>query len=293
MQQPIKSSKSRPSVAIVMGSGGIRSLSGLPLLELIKEKRVPIDTLIGTGGGAILEALFACGFPSRDIPDLMATIFAPKLYDQLDFRQILKILGMRSGSFVSPPAPYKNVPLQECLKSIFQDKRVEDLPYRLQIHCTEMSTGDIVVLDKGLLCDCLYATNATYPFLPPIEIDGQWLAGGVFTAAIPIMTAVKQQMDFIFMLSFNDERHIQAKSFFEYVNTFFIRSCTNTQARQIALAISLHQGETVLMNVAFNKSIGVWDTSCIQDILEAGKKTLGMNAEYIDEVITQARMKDE
>lgn len=284
MTNELKEVKTKPTLAVVLGAGGIRSLSALPLLEHLQKQKVAFDTLITTGGGAVLAALFSCGFSADEIPKLMSEIFDPRLYAKLDYPMVMKIFGLRTKPFTSPPAPYKNTALRGCLKDIFKDRRLEDLPHSVQISATDMATGSTVVLKKGLLADCLYASNTVYPFMGPIQQEGRWLAGGVFTEAIPIMTAVKQNIDVILVMSFNDERPIEANSFYEYVNTFFIRACTNTQARQTTLAISLHHGETVLLNVGFDKSISIWDNKCIPDILEAGRKTMARRIEEIDEV---------
>ncbi len=281
--------KPRPKVAVVLGSGGIRSLAALPVLEFLQTNKVPIDLIVGSGGGATLASLFAAGYSTHEIPQLMAQLFDHKLFDQMDYATSLKILGLRSAPFTSAPAPYQTHALKKQLAELFSDKRIEDLPYRLIIQATDMATGREVALSKGLLTDCVYASNVIYPFFPPIEIDNQWLAGGMFSAALPVITAVFQQMDIIFVVNANDELKMNADGLTEFVSNFLNRAFTNTQGRQTTLAISMHNGEMVMLNVAFEKTINLWDTHAVPEILAAGRKTFEKYAEEIKDLIANLK----
>ena len=280
-----KASKSRETVSVVIGSGGIRSLAALPLLEFLQNKKVPIDLLIGSGGGAALAGLFAAGYPLSEIPQMMAQIFDPAMFGQVDYATTLKILGLRLKPFDSPPAPYKKEPFEKLLKRLFQDQRLEDLPYRLIIQATDMATGHEMALSKGSLADCVYASNVIYPFLPPIEIENKWLAGGMFSGALPVITAVSQQMDIIFAVNASDETKLQDRTLTENVSNFLNRAFTYQQGRQTTLAISMHAGEIVLLNVGFQKTTNLWDVQYVPEILEAGKKTLAIYAQEIEDVL--------
>lgn len=274
-----------PKAAVVLGSGGIRSLAELPVLEYLKSKGAPIDIIIGSGGGAVLGALFACGFSSEEIPELMVKIFNPKLFKRLNYRMLLKILGFRRKPFESPPAPYSSEHLIGVLKEIFGERRIEDLPINLQIQATDMGTGEAVGITNGLIYEALYVSNATYPFLPPLNIDGKWLVSGVFTAAIPVMQAVQENYKVIYVLSVNDTMPIAAKGMFEYVNTFFMHSFTATQGRQVALAINVHEGEVLILNARFDKVINLWDVNKIQSVVDVGKTLLEEHKAELDEAI--------
>lgn len=272
-------------VGVVIGGGGIRALAALPMLDFLHLKKVPIDAIISTAGGAVLAALYAAGYSAEEIPQLMGEIFDRKLYDKFDYGMLLKIFGFTRQPFTSPPAPYKDTPLKKCLRGVFKEKRLETMPQRLFIQATDMGTGDAIALDKGLLSDCLYASNATYPFFPPIQLEERWLTSGLFTAALPLLTAVQQNLDLVFVIGFSDDISLSADNTIEYINNFFYRSCSSIQIRQTTLAISLHQGEAVLLNIGFEKSISLWDTHRIPEILAAGKKALAKHMDQIEEAI--------
>ncbi len=275
--------KSRPKICIVIGSGGIRSLAALPILAHLQRKNVPIDLIIGSGGGATLAGLFAAGYPIQQIPKLMAKLFDPKVCKKLDYRQLAEILGLVSKTSNSPPAPFNNKMILSCLKGVFTEKRLENLPYHVIMQATEMSTGRSVSFEKGLIADCVYASNAMYPYFPPILIDDKWMAAGVHSAALPMSVAVHKRMDIILVVNVNDSlNEITADSLIDSSSSFFNRSSTHSQGREISLAISMHEGEALLMNVAFVKQINLWDIKYVDEIMQAGEKTLQNNVDEID-----------
>lgn len=279
----------RPSLAFVLGSGGIRSLAELPILQYVANKGIPIDVIFGSGGGAVLGALYACGYSFEEIPQLMASIFNRKLYQKVDLRTLLKILGLRRQPFRIPPAPYKADPILKEMKRIFGDRRLEDLPHKLKIQATDMATGSEITLSTGLVYEAVYVSNATYPFLPPLEIGGRCFASAVFTSAIPVIQAVQENHGIVIVISVNDTSPVTAKGLFENINTFFMRSCSSTQGEQAALAIDLHEGEVVLLNVKFSKSVNLWDKHAVTDILQYGHQLVTARKEEIDEVVDKLR----
>lgn len=281
--------KKRQKVSVAIGSGGMRALAALPLLEYLKSKDVQIDLLVGSGGGATLAALFAAGFSSTEIPPLMSKIFRKKLYETLDYSCLFKILGFRSKPFSSPPAPYKSTPLQSCLQDIFKEKRIEQLTTPLIIHTTSVPDSKPCSHRSGSLADCLCATNAIYPLLQPILIDDKWQGAGVSSSAIPIYTAVEEHMDVIFVVGVRGNFNIKAKGLIEYVSNFINRSNAIIQEDQITMSINMHQGEIVLLNVVFDQPINLWDGKAVNQVLAAGKKTLEMRLDEVDDIIGQLK----
>lgn len=286
-QLPENLVKARSKVGVVIGSGGIRSLAALPLLEYFQKNKIPIDLLVGSGGGATLATLFAAGFSPQEIADYMALIYQRSLHSRMNYGQLMKMLGFHRKPLTSPPAPYKSAPLRSALSQIFNDKRIEDLSYRVIMQATAMDTGREATLSKGVVVDSIYASNAIYPFQEPINIDDHWLAAGMFTAALPIITAVAEQMDIIVVVDVNDGQTVLGTNISEYVSGFMNRAFTHSQSRQITLAISMHDGDIIFQNVKFNKSIGLWDVHEVPVILEAGKATLEKHAEEINEITSR------
>ncbi|MGB7510345.1 MAG: patatin-like phospholipase family protein, partial [Pelodictyon phaeoclathratiforme] len=52
----------RKSVGLALSGGGANALSQIGLLKALDEERVPVDFIAGTSMGAIIGALYSCGY---------------------------------------------------------------------------------------------------------------------------------------------------------------------------------------------------------------------------------------
>lgn len=281
MDELLPQKQRRKKLGVVIGSGGIRSLAALPLLAHLRSKHILIDMIVGCGGGASLGALYGLGYDLGDIPALMQKMFNRNLMTRIDYPSLIKMLGVHLKPLSEPPALFKNDKLLKVYKEIFEDAQLEKCSPPLTIHASNLLTGMPVVLNSGPIAELVYASNSFYPFFRPIKWQQSWLSGGMFTAALPVITAVKANMDVILVIGVTDETQIPATGYVEYISSFLNRSATNIQSRQITLSISLHAGETVLMNIGFEKAINIWDTEALPQILLAGEATL---VKFIDEI---------
>ncbi len=271
--------------AVAIGSGGIRSIAALPLLRYLQDEDIAIDLLVCSGGGAIVSSLFALGCSDEEIVIHCLKLFNKKLYNHIDYKMFARACGIPFKESPKYETPYLGKPFYNALKEVFKDFTIQDLPYRLNAIATDIQTGESVTLEKGLLADCLYASNCVYPFIPPIEVDNKFLVSGVFTSSLPMMTAVKEGMDTIFAIDFTGDESINSKSMQEYICNFLNRSCTIMQRRQTALSVNLHDGDSLVMNVDCDEWVGLFAIEKVDKIIEAGKRTFATYKDEIDRLI--------
>ena len=270
--------KKKPKIALVCSGLGVKALANLPLLEKLAKEGIQIDTMITSCAGSCIAALFAKGYSKEKIVESMKTLYSRFLFQKIDFKNIWNILGIRKKKEgYHPYAPFKSAPYVNALNEIFGGSKIEELKTNFQILATDMMSGQIVNLEQGSLKDALYATNAIYPFLPPIKIQDQWMVSGIFTAANPTFTAVKQSFDLIISVDTSDEFELKATSMTEYVNAFFSRSCINSQQKQLTLSISFHHGPIIFMKAPFKEAIGSFDIDKCDEILAVGEEMVERN----------------
>ncbi len=272
----------RKKISLVLGCGGIRTLAALPLLKMFKEKNIPLDLIVGTEGGAVMAALFAAGFPFEDFPRYMKKLFHHRVFKKLNYKTLYEILRKPVHAQEPPPAILKNDPMQSQLIDIFKELRMDNLSPSIVVQATSMLKGEMVQLDRGLVSENVYASNVIYPLLTPVFINNQWLASGLYSSSVPTITAVKREMDVIISMSFNQSSKMITEGFLEYVGNSLNRIYTANHARQIGLAISVHNGEILMMNTKFDKSINLWDTEYAEDVILAGNKTVEKFADEIE-----------
>ncbi len=65
--------RSAPRLAIVLGSGGVRSIAALGLFEVLAQERINFDLIVGCSAGAMFGALISIGHTADEATRIAAT----------------------------------------------------------------------------------------------------------------------------------------------------------------------------------------------------------------------------
>lgn len=275
----------RPTVGVVIGSGGIKTLAAAELFRFLDEEQIPVDLLIGCSGGSIMAALRGTGHTPDQMTSSVGRFWNRRLFSRLDLRTILSMAHLPFFKFQKGGAFFNPAIVKKTLSSYFKDLRLEDLHPTTVLQATDADTGESVVLSHGLVADAAYVSGAQFPFLPPSQIDGRWLVDGGFSAPLPIMEAVRRRCDIIIALAFEQQR-LEFDNFVDYCLHFFSRTGTTSERSQTTIALDMHHHEIIIVNVYFAKTIAIWDTHEIPSILEAGRLCV---QEKRDEILAAIR----
>jgi NTE family protein len=275
-----------PKVALVLGTGGIKAMASLALFEFLEEQKIPVDLMVGCSGGALACATIGMGLRPAEIRDLGMQRLQKSLFTKLNYRSLLSIFNSRLGTFDKTSGVINPREWQNALREFFGDKKLEQLRPRTLLQTTDVDTGEGVVLTKGPVADAVYASCAFFPAFPPIKIDGRYLGDGIYSAPVPVMEAIKRNMDVIIALDFKEKVRAEPKGFF----SCFYRHIDNTMRTltrsQMFLSIELHHHEIVIVEVNFEHTINPWDVHELPAIIEAGKKAIEENKTMILSAIT-------
>jgi NTE family protein len=271
----------QPTVAVVIGSGGIKTFAAMALYEFLDEADIKPDLLVGCSGGAIMAALRATGYSPAQMYDLIPKLLKRELFSQIDYRALLGIPRLPFGKFDFSCGIIKPERLRATHRRLFGDRRLEELSTPTLLQVTDFHTGESFALDRGPLADAVYASGASYPALPPLQIDGRWLVDGGFSSPVPLLEAVKRNIDVIIALSIETRMDTEPKSYLDMFN--YGRSlCANHLIRnQMATAINLHHYEIVQVNVRFNRPVEFWEVEAVPFVLETGRKAVEAKKEEI------------
>lgn len=270
-----------PTIAVVTGSGGIKTFGAVALYEFLDDAGIVPDLLIGCSGGALMTALRATGYTPAEMLDMIPEFIRPELFSKVDYRALLGIPGLPFGRFDLSTAILKPDFFKASHKRLFGDRRLEDLDPRVLIQVTDFQTGEGFVLDRGLLTDAVYASGALYPALPLLYLDGRWLVDGAFSSPCPVMEAVRRNIDIIIALTIETRLDAEPATFLDLFN-YSQSMCTNLLMKnQMATAINLHHYEIIQLNLRFDRPVEFWQLDAIPLVLETGRRVVAEKKDHI------------
>ncbi len=267
-------SKTRPKIGIVLGSGGIKTISCIPFFEFIEKANIEVDLLVSCSGGSIFGAWWASCNNAAYMRDNVHDVWTRDAFSKINYRTLLSIAGLPFGHFDKTQGLIKTNGVCDILYRFFGDQRVEDLSIPVILQTTDLLNGDPVQLKSGFVRDAVYASAALFPIFPSICIEDQWLIDGCYSSPLPVMEAVMEGMDVIIVLSSEEVTSKESKGF---VHNFMrcLQYTTNwLQRNQTTVSVDLHHHEIIFINVVFDRFIGLRAVRRIPEILHAGEKAV-------------------
>lgn len=271
----------KPTLAVVLGSGGVKAFSALALFEFLDEAEIAPDWLIGCSGGAVMAALGATGHSTARMQEMVPELLAPEIFSSRDYRALLSLAGGPLSRFDVSRGLLKPDGLRALNRKVWGATRLEDLPTKTLLQVTDFYTAQGQALERGLLADVVYASCALYPALPPICIEGRWFVDGGFTSPCPVLEAVKRQADIIIALTIETKFSRPPENFLQMM-TYGQSHCANHLIRnQMTTAINLHHYEIIQINVRFDRNIEFWNFAEIPFIFDTGRQAVAAKKEAI------------
>ena len=81
--------KDRPKVGLVLSGGGAKGAAHIGVLKYIEETGIPIDYIAGTSMGSIVGGMYALGYSSDEILDIISQVDWDRLIsDNVDRQKI-------------------------------------------------------------------------------------------------------------------------------------------------------------------------------------------------------------
>jgi NTE family protein len=281
--KPALRSNARPTVGVVLGSGGIKAFAGIPLFEFLGREGIEVDLLVGCSGGSVICGAIGAGFTPSEIRSLAFEMLDRKLFERIDYRSILGIVSPRLGRFDRRSGILNPDAIRELYQRQLKGARLENLRPRTLIQTTDLTTGEGVVLSRGSAADAIYASGAFFPVLPPIYIDGRWLGDGVYSAPVPVLEAVKRNIDVVIALDFKERVTNEPRGFLDCFYRYTDTAMETLKRSQMFLTIEMHHYEIIMIEVQFDHPISLRAVEKLPAILAAGEEAVNQSK---DEILT-------
>lgn len=175
--------------AVVLGSGGVRSIAALGMVEVLAREGLMPDLVVGCSAGAMFGALIAAGHDADEAVRIATTLWSAEVTRKRRWRAIPQMLWPRLGRFDADFALRDDAPVMQRLEQAFGDVRIENLRTALRVTTTDAGTGQRVVLREGSLVQALRASIALPFMFAPVQIEGRRLIDGFVADPLPVSAA--------------------------------------------------------------------------------------------------------
>ena len=166
------SQHTKPSVALVLGSGGARGLAHIGAIEALLERGYRITSVSGCSMGSIIAGMFCAG-KLEEAKAWFKSIDRQRIFQLTDF-------SITGNSLV------KGRRIIQALQEIVPDCPIESLPVPLTLVASDLLTTDEIVFRTGSLFEAIRASISLPLFFQPVQWKGRLLVDGGILNPLPL-----------------------------------------------------------------------------------------------------------
>ncbi len=200
-------------IGLVLSGGGARGLAHIGVLKVLEKEGINIKIIAGVSMGGVIGGLYSAGYSPDEIEQIVLNVNWRGLFSTSPLRNSLLITqkGLSEKSLVRirfnnwrpviPKAISSGQNLSQFLEKLALRGGIRSsisfdyLNPPLRIVCTDLSSGERVVLSSGNLGEAMRATLAVPVAFTPISIQDKLLVDGGLVDPVPV-TAIDGPRDF-------------------------------------------------------------------------------------------------
>jgi len=197
----------RTRIGLALSGGGARGLSYIGLIRAFEERGIEIAAVTGTSIGGILGGLYACGYTTDELTDIVKTIDIGTMISNRPQRRSMfltqrqererYLLSVRFDGW-RPEVPRALTGGQEITSLLtrltlkanyFAGHDFTRFPIPFTTVATDVVSGQLVVFSRGSLADAVRSSMAFPLALTGVEIGGGLLMDGGMLVPVPVEIA--------------------------------------------------------------------------------------------------------
>ncbi len=256
-------------LAIVLGSGGVRSIAALGMVEVLQREGIAPDLVVGCSAGAMFGALISLGHAAREAEQIATQLWTHEVARQHRWRAIPQMVMPKLGRFDADFSMRDDSLIMQRLRQAFGDWQLQDLKVPLRVAATNADTGHCVVLHQGHLVDALRASVAMPFMFAPHPVAGQRLTDGFASDPLPVSAATDART--VIALGFDAPMpyrvNAPARLLAQVTSTM-----TNNLMRARLAAAEASGMRLLRVFPVLDRRIGLFDTEAMPYLVEAGRR---------------------
>lgn len=171
----------RPTIALVLGGGGVRGFAHVGAIQALEEAGIDADLVVGTSVGSVVGALYAAGRSSQELLALAREVRTVEFADWT-FRGN----GLLEG-----------VALERWIDRQVASDSIENLPRQYIAVATDLRTGATLEIDSGSVGFAVRASSSIPGVFRPARMGDDWLVDGGLTNILPVRVARRHHPEVI------------------------------------------------------------------------------------------------
>ena len=216
----------RPVISVALSGGGSRGFAQIGVLKAFEENGIQIDNIVGTSMGSVVGGLYASGYSAGELDSIISNTDWDNLLslDRETNRRELFIdqkvtedkaifsLRMKGLTPIIPNSIYSGEKMANYLNLLTIQSPIHtfdgfnNLKYNFSAVCTDLVTGNSIILNSGSLSQAMRASSSVSFLLPPVNMDTLILVDGGLVANIPTQVASKNS-DFTIAINTTSDLH--------------------------------------------------------------------------------------
>ncbi len=171
----------KPVVALVLGSGGARGYAHIGVIEVLEQKGIKPDFIVGTSAGSIVGSIYASGKSAAELKQIALEM---QVNDVREFN--IGLQGFFDGSKVEN----------------YVNQQVDQLPLEkmkipMFVVATELKQGNKVVFNHGSTGQAVRASISIPSMFIPVNIAGTEYVDGGLVSPVPVNVARELGADIV------------------------------------------------------------------------------------------------
>jgi NTE family protein len=165
----------QPRIGLAFGGGAARGFAHIGVMQVLLERGIVPDVIVGTSIGAVVGGCYAGG-KLDDLTQWALSLTTRRVLGYLD----ISIAG--SGLIGGDR-------LARRLEQALGGSMIEELPCTFAAIATEIGTSHEIWLTRGRMVEALRASYALPGIFSPVRLGGRWLVDGTLVNPVPVSTA--------------------------------------------------------------------------------------------------------
>jgi len=262
-----------PKLAMVLGSGGIKSVASLGLFRVLVREKIDVDLIVASSGGSLFGTAFAL-YPGEleKIEGFLWSYWKPEIFRDFDYPGlILSLLRPRKRS-IEKFGVIKGKRILKNINAMFPEKTFADAKIPLRIVATDIRAGRSVVLKEGNVARAVRASISLPIYMRPVKWGDALLVDGGMTNPIPCDVAMAEGADVIVSMSFGSSLETPLTSPVRLLNQIVRVSSSSLIRVHGQLHRTLHKGEIVEIYPTFDHVHSFFNFHTMEEIIARGEE---------------------